>query len=59
MEIYLDIQLLVNLYQKNKLSLFPNSDYIMKNGLLIGCHQGLNLKNINYIHNIVLKFLNK
>ena len=45
--------------KKNKLSLFPNSDYIMKNGLLIGCHQGLNLKNINYIHNIVLKFLNK
>ena len=45
--------------KKNKINTFKNSDYIMKNGLLIGCHQGLNLKNINYIHNIVLKFLNK
>ena len=31
----------------------------MKNGLLIGCHQGLKVKDINYIHNSIIKFLNK
>ena len=45
--------------KKNQLNRFENSDYIMKNGLLIGCHQGLNHENIKYIHNIILKFLNK
>jgi CDP-6-deoxy-D-xylo-4-hexulose-3-dehydrase len=43
----------------NRISSFINSDYIMKHGLLIGCHQGLNKKNINYIHKIILKYLNK
>ena len=32
--------------KQNKLNAFKNSDYIMKNGILIGCHQGLNLKDI-------------
>ena len=41
----------------NKISSFKNSDYIMKNGLLIGCHQGLGNREIKYIHNIILKFL--
>ena len=41
---------------KNKLNAFENSDYIMKNGLLIGCHQGLSTKDISYIHSIVKKF---
>ena len=31
--------------------------YIMKNGLLIGCHQGLKNKDIDYIHTKVLNFL--
>ena len=44
---------------KNKLNSFKNSDYIMKNGLLIGCHQGLSIKDINYIHLLILKFLKK
>ena len=35
-----------------------NSDYIMKNGILIGCHQGLERKQINYIHNKINKFIN-
>ena len=43
----------------NRISSFINSDYIMKHGLLIGCHQGLDKKNINYIHKIILKYLNK
>lgn len=42
---------------KNRVNSFKNSDYIMKNGLLIGCHQGLKIKDINYIHKIILKFI--
>ena len=42
--------------KKNKLNSFKNSDYIMKYGLLIGCHQGLSINNIKYIHNTVLRF---
>ena len=41
---------------KNKLNSFKNSDYIMKYGLLIGCHQGLSDKDISYIHKVILKF---
>ena len=44
---------------KNKLKNFKNSDYIMKNGLLIGCHHGLKDKDIFYIHKIIKKFLKK
>ena len=42
---------------KNKINIFKNSDYIMKHGLLIGCHQGLLLRDISYIHSTILKFL--
>ena len=41
------------------MSQYKNSDYIMKNGLLIGCHQGLGDKEIDYIHRIILKFINQ
>ena len=44
---------------KNKLNSFKNSDYIMKYGLLIGCHQGLSIKDIKYIHTIILNFTKK
>ena len=44
---------------KNKLSSFKQSDYIMKYGLLIGCHQGLSLKDILYIQNVIINFINK
>lgn len=44
--------------KKNKLNSFVNSDYIMKYGLLIGCHHGLTKSNIEYIHNTILKFKN-
>jgi len=43
----------------NKLDSFTNSDYIMKHGLLIGCHQGLSSKNIYYIHDLIINFINK
>ena len=49
----------LKLIKKNKLNSFKNADYIMKNGLLIGCHQGLKSKDINYIHQIISSFINK
>ena len=33
--------------------------YIMKNGLLIGCHQGLSKENIIFIHKKISQFLKK
>ncbi len=45
--------------KRNKLNSFRNSDYIMKNGLLIGCHQGLKKKDVNLIHKKINYFLNK
>ncbi len=45
--------------KKNKINSFKNADYIMKNGILIGCHQGLSIKNINYIHSKINNFLTK
>ena len=42
---------------QNRLSSFNNADYIMKYGLLIGCHQGLNTRDISYIHTKILKFI--
>ena len=42
---------------RNKLNSFRNSDYIMKYGLLIGCHQGLKKKDIFYIHSKIIKFI--
>ncbi len=43
--------------KKNRLNSFKNADYVMKNGILIGCHQGLNTRDISYIHTKILKFI--
>tara|TARA_B100001057_G_scaffold239402_1_gene239655 strand:+ start:7008 stop:8201 length:1194 start_codon:yes stop_codon:yes gene_type:complete len=43
--------------KRNKINSFKNSDYIMKNGLLIGCHQGLSKNDLKYIHNKINNFL--
>ncbi len=43
--------------KRNKLSTLPSADYIMKNGILIGCHQGLSPKNINTIHKVISTFI--
>jgi len=45
--------------KRNKLNSFKNSDYVMKHGILIGCHQGLSTKMIKYIHKKIDKFLSK
>ena len=41
----------------NKLDSFMNSDYVMKYGLLIGCHQGLKTSDISYIHSKITNFI--
>ena len=33
------------------------SNDVMKNGILIGCHQGMKKKQLDYICNIFLKFI--
>ena len=43
--------------KRNKLNSFKNSDYIMKYGLLIGCHQGLIEKDISFIHSKIMRFI--
>jgi len=43
----------------NKLNSFKNSDYIMKYGLLIGCHQGLKKSDMSYIHSKITNFIKK
>lgn len=48
-----------HLASKKTVNKFISSDYIMKNGILIGCHQGLTFKDLNYIHKIILKFIKK
>ena len=44
--------------KKNKLNEFKGADYIMRNGILIGCHQGLSKKDIFYIQSVILNFIN-
>lgn len=36
---------------------FPGADYVMKNGLLLGIHQGLDLYQLNYIKETFLHFI--
>ena len=42
---------------RNQINRFKESDYIMKYGLLIGCHQGLSKKEIFYVHDKILEFI--
>ena len=44
------------IYKEIKKSFF-NSDNVMKNGILIGCHQGLGNKEIQYVIKQIKKFL--
>jgi len=45
--------------KRNRINEFKNSDYIMRNGILIGCHQGLKKFDINYIHKKISEFIIK
>ena len=45
------------LLKYNKINNFKNADYIMENGMLLGCHQGLSKTQIDYIHQNILYFI--
>ena len=38
---------------------YKNSDDVMKNGVLLGCHQGLSEEQFSYVEQIAKKFFNK
>ena len=44
-------------YKKVKMA-ETNSNSVMKNGILIGCHHGLKMKDINYIKKNFKRFIN-
>ena len=49
--------------KKKKYRYFKNcnkvADDVMKNGILLGCHHGMSVKDVNYICNIFDKFIRK
>lgn len=39
------------------LEAFPNADTIMKNGILVGCHHGMTLEDVDYVCHHIKEFL--
>ena len=37
---------------------YDEADYVMKNGILIGCHQGMTNQMVEYVHNRIKKIIN-
>lgn len=48
-----------NIKCKGHVNSFKNSDYIMKNGILLGCHHGLNDKMFEHMHESIRLFIEK
>jgi CDP-6-deoxy-D-xylo-4-hexulose-3-dehydrase len=48
-----------NIRHKGDVNSFINSDFIMKNGILLGCHHGLNDKMFKHVHDSIKLFLRK
>ncbi len=46
-----------NLKMKKNKKEYPEADKVMKNGILIACHHGLNNKMIDHIHKSIDKFI--
>jgi CDP-6-deoxy-D-xylo-4-hexulose-3-dehydrase len=46
-----------NLKYKSKKDSAIVSNEVMRNGILLGCHHGMNIKELEYIKNIFIKFL--
>ena len=44
-------------FKNNNASQFVNADYIMKKGILIACHHGINKKMLSHIHSSFIAFL--
>ena len=42
---------------RDYLGVFPNSDIIMKRGILLGCHHGMSLDDVDYVCNNIKEFL--
>lgn len=38
---------------------YKNSDYVMKNGILLGSHQSMTIKELKYITNVIKKYIEK
>ena len=47
-----------NIKRKKSKSSYPNADFVMKNGILIGCHQGMSKKTVDEVHMQIKKFRN-
>jgi len=45
-------------YISNKMG-YENSDYIMKNGMLVGCHPRITFSDIDYICQLLKEFFNE
>ena len=43
----------------SKVNKYVSSDFIMRNGILIGCHQGLKIENLKHIHRTINNFLKR
>ncbi len=48
-----------NIKCKGKADDFKSADYVMKGGILLACHHGLNQEMINHMHQSVVSFLRK
>lgn len=40
------------------LGIFPNSDTIMRRGILLGCHHGMSIEDVDYVCDTIKEFLN-
>jgi len=47
-----------NIKMKKIHSGYPEADKVMKNGILIGCHQGISGKMLEYLTNSIKNFIN-
>jgi CDP-6-deoxy-D-xylo-4-hexulose-3-dehydrase len=36
---------------------FPNADLIMRNGILLGCHHGMTLEDVDHVCGLVIAFM--
>ena len=48
-----------NIRAKREKKGYPEADKVMKNGILIACHHGLNNNMINHIHQSIDRFMSK
>jgi CDP-4-dehydro-6-deoxyglucose reductase, E1 len=42
---------------RSYLASFPNADTIMRNGVLLGCHHGMTVGDVDYVCGLIKEFL--